>query len=314
MSPRSIVVVVLALICGTSAAFGVSRLRGRRVVYQEQETVPVVVARAPMARGQMVTASMIAVQDWPERLVPPGSLKSLDQVADRAVTAAILPGEPMLEGKLASPDAGRGLAALVPQGMRAYTIQTSRIASNVAGFILPGNRVDVLLTLRGGSNDATGGGSSTTLLQAVEVLAVDQRLDAPSENRVDPRQLRSVTLVVSPDQAALLDLGQNMGILTLSLRNPEDLTEARTQPATLDLLRFTQRRPRDSKTDGGRRSWLTHSLSAVASAAVAAYVRGAATTDGPGRKLAANRGPRRLEIHTLRGRQAGRVLLTARQE
>ena len=174
----------------------------------------------------------------------------------RTILASVQAGEPLLNTKLADRDAGRGLAALVPEGMRAVTIQTSRVASNVAGFVLPGNRVDVLLTLRGGNHDATGGGSSTTLLQAVEILAVDQRLDAPTENRVDPKLLRSVTLLVTPDQAGLLDLGQNMGTLSLSLRNPEDLAEAQTDPATVNLLRFTQRQPVPSASSEERLQWL----------------------------------------------------------
>jgi len=306
MNPRSIAVITLALICGTSAAFGVSGLGGRRVVYREPETVPVVVASSPMARGQMVTAKMVALQAWPKSLTPPGAARSLDAVLNRAVLASILPGEPILDGKLASPDSGRGLAALVPPGMRAYTIQTSRIAANVAGFILPGNRVDVLLTLRSATNDLTGGGSSTTLLQAVEVLAVDQRLDAPAENRLDPKQLSSVTLLVTPDQATLLDLGQNMGVLTLSLRNPEDVAEAHTRPATLDLLRFTQRRPNGDPTPAGRPSRLSRYLTAMASAAVAAYAQA-----GAGTGLAKSRAPQYQEIRTLRGRQPGRVLVRA---
>jgi pilus assembly protein CpaB len=308
MNPRSMIVIVLALICGTSAAWGVSRLRNRQVVYRQPEKAMVLVAKVAMARGQTVTSEMVALREWPADLLPPGALSAANEAVDRAVLAPILSGEPILDGKLASRDSGRGLAALVPSGMRAYTIQTSRIASNVAGFILPSNRVDVLLTLRGGSNDVTGGGSSTTLLQAVEVLAVDQRLDAPAENRVDPKQLSSVTLLVTPDQAALLDLGQNMGVLTLSLRNPEDLTEAETQPATLDILRFTQREPNDIRTSDRGQHWLSRSLTAMATAALAGYAHGDVAAQGSDGDCPAARGSY-LEIRTLRGRRAGRTLL-----
>lgn len=314
MNPRSIIVILLALVCGTSAAFGVSRLRGRRVVYQAPETTRVVVASQEMTRGQTVTPEMVTLQDWPAELTPPGALVSLDAVIERAVTAPILPGEPILDGKLASLDSGRGLAALVPKGMRAYTIHTSRIASNVAGFILPSNRVDVLLTLRGGTNDSTGGGSSTTLLQAVEVLAVDQRLDAPAENRIDPKHLSSVTLLVTPDQASLLDLGQNMGVMTLSLRNPEDLAEARTRPATLDILRFTQRQPHENQTPDRGQSLLSRSLTAIASAALTGYAQaGLAGEDQDHRGQRPSR-VKTLEIRTLRGRRAGRTLLMSPEQ
>jgi pilus assembly protein CpaB len=193
--------------------------------------------------------------------------------------AGIVAGEPILESKLASRDSGRGLAALIPEGMRAYTIQTSRVASNVAGFILPGNSVDVLLTLKGNYNDTTGGGSTTTLLQAVEILAVDQRLDAPVDNKINPRELGSVTLLVTPEQAALLDLGQNMGTLTLSLRNPEDAAESLARPATVNDIRFRQEKPVE-KSEG----------------------------DSP--ILGSGDGEEVLEIVTLRGSHRGRVLVT----
>ena len=86
----------------------------------------------------------------------------------------------------------------------------------------------------------TGGGSTTTLLQNVEILAVDQRMEAPADNKVKAEDLRSVTLLVTPDQAAKLDLGQNKGTLHLSLRNPEDDLAAKVRPATVNDIQFLQ--------------------------------------------------------------------------
>jgi pilus assembly protein CpaB len=170
-------------------------------------------------------------------------LQNIEDVKERVTTGQLVAGEVILERKLASAAAGRGLSALIPKNMRAYTIETTRLASNVAGFILPGNKVDVLLNLKGCAGDTTGGGSTTTLLQAVEVLAAAQRVEAPQDNRVDPKELSSVTLLVTPDQATVLDLGQNMGVLTLALRNPEDDQLAATQPATIADIRFLQKGP-----------------------------------------------------------------------
>ena len=88
---------------------------------------------------------------------------------------------------------------------------------------MPDNRVDVLLTTRDhGIDNGTGGGATTTLLQNVEVLAVDRRLDKEEDGETELTEPKSVTLLVTPDQAAKLDLGMNMGTLHLSLRNPED--------------------------------------------------------------------------------------------
>jgi len=110
----------------------------------------------------------------------------------------------------------------------------------VAGFILPGNKVDVLLTL---TMEGKRGSMTTTLLQNLEILAVDQRIDAPVDNRVDPNQLRSVTLLVTPDQAAKLGLGQNKGALHLSLRNHGDDQLAITSPARLAELEGYREEP-----------------------------------------------------------------------
>lgn len=130
------------------------------------------------------------------------------------------------------------MAALVPSGMRAFTIHTPSVASGVAGFIMPGNKVDVLLTMEG-----RRGGTTITLLQNLEILAVDQRIDAPSDYRVDPNQLRSVTLLVTPDQAAKLGLAQNKGALHLSLRNLKDDQPADTSPARQAELEGSREEP-----------------------------------------------------------------------
>ena len=186
---------------------------------------------------------MVTTKDWPSHIVPTAAVQDTAKIVGRTVITPIIKGEPVVMGRLADEGSGTGIAALIPDGYRAYTIQTSRIASNVAGFVMPGHRVDVLLTLRGGRDDETGGGSSTTLLQAVDILAVNGLLQPPTENHVDPKQMDSVTLLVTPDQAGLLDLGQNIGKLTLSLRNLDDIAESKTMPATVNLLRYTQREP-----------------------------------------------------------------------
>jgi pilus assembly protein CpaB len=239
------VIVALALVFGVAAAAGVNMLLSARAG-QRAETVAVVVAAADMPRYTTVSADMLKTRDYPKGGVPDGAVLKSDDVIDRVVDTPLFQDEPVLEKKLSAKGAGRGMAAVIPPGMRAVTIQTPSVAAGVAGFILPGNKVDVLLTVKGmsiGTADPTGGGSTTTLLQHVEILAVDQRVEAPSANKIDTKELRSVTLLVTPDQAAKLDLGQNTGTLHLSLRNPQDKEPLNTRPATLADLRFHQAPP-----------------------------------------------------------------------
>lgn len=244
MRARTILVIFLALVCGLSAAWGMSRMASNKPVVVEPETASLVMAAVNIERGQMVTAEKLKTVQWPKDKLPEGAVGSIEEAQDRAAALPILAGDWICEARLAAEGSGVGIAPLIPKRMRAYTIQTAKISSSVAGFVLPGNRVDILLNLRGtGRDDQTGGGSTTTLLQAVEILAVNQNLDAPTENVTDPRDLLSVTLIVTPDQAAILDLAQNQGTLTLALRNPEDMDEADTRPALLADIRYRQEKP-----------------------------------------------------------------------
>lgn len=233
MSPRSGLILMLSLVFGGSAAVGVNKYVTNKPgeVSPKADTVPVVVALEDIPRGASITADLVKIRDYPKGLLPSGTLARVEDALDRAIFVPLLKDEPVLDGKLAPKGAKRGMAALVPDGMRAFTIHTPSVASGVAGFILPGNKVDVLLTLEGKRGSIT-----TTLVQNLEILAVDQRIDAPADNRVDPSQLRSVTLLVTPDQAARLGLAQNKGALQLSLRNHKDDKLANTNPARLSEL------------------------------------------------------------------------------
>jgi hypothetical protein len=152
-----------------------------------------------------------------------------------------------LPTRRAAPPAARGLPAPAPArpGGQAVTIQVANVAAGVRGFVLPGRKVDVLLTVGEGPGD----GTATTLLQNVEVLAVDQPLDGLVQGKADIKELRSVTLLVSPREASLLALGQRKGTLRLSLRNPDDKEAANPPPVTLRDLRFHQEKP------WGQRLW-----------------------------------------------------------
>jgi pilus assembly protein CpaB len=239
-----LLIVILALMSGISAAFGVQYFLDNPPSGADVETVPVVVAAAEIPRGTTLTEDLLKTRPFPKETVPSGSLGRPDEFLGRVANFSLVKDEPILDGKLASRGAGRGMAALTQRGMRAVTILTPNVASGVAGFILPGNRVDVLLTVKGqGFNDPTGGGITTRLLQNVEVVAVDQRLAAPSENKVDPNQLRSVTLLVQAKQDTMLALAQTMGTLHLALRNSEDGADANTPPVTLKDLRILQEKP-----------------------------------------------------------------------
>jgi pilus assembly protein CpaB len=181
---------------------------------------------------------MLKIREYPKGVLPAGTLSKVEDAVERAVFVPLVKDEPILDARLAPKGAKRGMAALVPTGMRAFTIHTPSVASGVGGFVLPGNKVDVLLTTEG-----KRGGITSTLVQNLEILAVDQRTDAPADNRVDPSQLRSVTLLVTPDEAAKLALAQHKGALHLSLRNHRDDELVLTPPARLSEFDDADRGP-----------------------------------------------------------------------
>lgn len=233
MNLRTGLLGMLALVFSGAAATGVY-LFVEKPKAPGVETVSIVIAVGQIPRGMTLTAEMLTTRDWPKDFVPEGALVKLDEAVGRTVWVPLVESDPIIESKLATLGAGRGMAAMIPRGMRAVTIQTPNVATGVAGFILPGNKVDVLWALsQATQDDQTGGGSTVTLLQNIEILAVDQQIEVPSENRVDTRDLRSVTLLTSPSDAARLDLAQNKGTLRLSLRNPEDSIVDDIEMATL---------------------------------------------------------------------------------
>ena len=250
MSIRTVLILLLALVFGLSAALGVHLLM-RKPEPEKPLTMAVVVASTNVPRFSTLTLAQLRVREMPTDMVPAGAITEIDDAVGRAVFSGLVRDEIVLEGKLSAKGEGRGMATAIRKGMRAFTISTTTLASGVAGFILPGSKVDVLLTVTrtGGQNDPTGGGQTSTLLQNVEILAVDQLVKPPNENRVDPKELRSVTLLVTPQQAAKLDLGQNKGNLHLTLRNPEDEAPAATRPATLADLGLIEEPPNKSSKE-----------------------------------------------------------------
>jgi pilus assembly protein CpaB len=294
VTPRTLLVALLALSFGGSAAVGVN------MIYSQRHNAPsdgiaVLVASRDIPRGMVLTPEGLSTREFPKNALPSGSILHQEEAIDRVALHSIVKDEPLLDQMLSQKHAKGGLAALVPKGMRAFTIQTPHVASHVAGFILPGNKVDVLLTMNssGSPGDPTGGASTTTLLQNVEILAVDQRLEAPSENKVDPRNLQSVTLLVTPDQAAKLELGQNKGTLHLTLRNPGDTTAAKTRPATLSGLQFYQEPPWGEQ--------VKNIISALTK------LKEPAPRPAAGAPAQADGSPTVLEIRTVRGIYSGAV-------
>lgn len=252
------------------------------------KTVNVYVASQPIPIGTRVTEQMVSVQPWPEHLVLEGFVRAdavnkddkTQGVVGTIARAPFQAQEPLIKAKLANPNDPNFIAGALPKGMRLITIQTNE-TEGLAGFIFPGDHVDVLLThevektrivrTSSASTDEKGmvhPQSSTseqqykepvteTLLNNVLVVAVDQR--SSSEGAVGPDGKlaipRSVSLMVSPSDAQRMRLGQSMGTITLSLRSLEDRDAA--DPATIiapsDVSQFKTGPAGELNTESGVR-------------------------------------------------------------
>jgi pilus assembly protein CpaB len=240
MQTRTILVGAFAVIFGIVSAVGA--FISQRRADSAPATHEVVVASEDLPWGTVLETQHLRVSRFPVDAIPENAIRKVEDALGRTSRDNLARGQLLVATRLTEPGAGRGLPPLIPKGLRAVSIQTPNVSSGVTGFVMPGNKVDVVLTMHGqGNEDPSGGGRTITLLQNVTVLAVDQNIEAPSENMMDLKQMRTVTLVVTPQQAQELDLGQNKGVLRLTLRNPLDEAISDVNQVTVSSLTSTNR-------------------------------------------------------------------------
>lgn len=190
----------------------------------------VVIANKPLPVGVTIKAGDVRLEKVGDGNAPKGSFSKLEDVIDRPVVSNILLDEPVLAGRVAAKGTGLGLAPVIPVGMRAVSVRVTDVAG-VAGFVLPGLRVDVLVTGRPPGNENT---VTTTCLQNILVLSAGQVIQP--EGNGQAIQTPTVTLLVSPEQAEVLTLAGNEGRIQLVLRNGSDQGVEKTPGSQLAQL------------------------------------------------------------------------------
>lgn len=222
MRANTLIMIVLAGIFGVLAVVLVNIwLAGQRSALAQSNGVQastVVVAAVPLKFGDALSADKMREIAWPAGAVPTGAFKTVKEAmagnGARQALQTISANEPILTTKITGPGQRATLSAVLDEGMKAVSIRVNDVLG-VAGFVFPGDRVDVLLsrTLR----DSEGADKSfvDVLLQSVKVLAVDQVADATKDN---PTVVKAVTVEVSTKDAQKLTLAANAGQLSLALR------------------------------------------------------------------------------------------------
>jgi pilus assembly protein CpaB len=217
---------------------------------QTVELKDIVIAAKPMNIGVTVKPGDVKLAKVPSDSFPRGAFSKVEDVIDRPTMSNILADEPVLEGRLAGRDSGLGLAPIIPVGMRGVAVRVNDVAG-VAGFVLPGMRVDVLVTGRPPSGEGT---VTKTFLQNIRVLSAGQTMQADSKGQAMPAP--TVTLLVTPEQAEILTLANQEGHIQLVLRNGSDQimeTPATNGISVAELYGMKPQRSRPAENEGAPR-------------------------------------------------------------
>jgi pilus assembly protein CpaB len=199
------------------ASFGVYRAIQQMPVREvEVRSLFQVVAARDMPTGTLITNNDVKVVPWPASSPVPKGFSSVDKVVNRGTLAAVVENEPLTESKLAPTEAGAGLPPSITEGMRALSIRVNEVVG-VAGFVVPGTHVDVLVTI-GGEGDT----QTRIVVSDVEVLTAGTRYDQQKSRDGQPIPTSVVTLLLQPTDAERVILASNQGGIMLTLRNPLD--------------------------------------------------------------------------------------------
>ncbi len=219
MRNRIFAVLVIAILAGGGLAYGTYNfMQGQPVTLVSVPTQPVVIAAADLQLGSALKKEDLQIINFPVGQAPEGVFSQTNDLIGRGVIVPLVKGEPILPAKLASKEAGSGLPPVIPEGMRAVSVRVNEVVG-VAGYVLPGNRVDVVATAS--PTQSRSDTISKVVLANVQVVTAGTRLEQDQEEG-KPVQVTVVTLLVNPEQAERLTLASTEGKIQLALRNPLD--------------------------------------------------------------------------------------------
>lgn len=223
---RAMWMIVISLLLGLAAAV----VAGKWIIDRTSvDASTIIVASREIDVGTRLTSDLLTSTDWPRSSVPPGSFQDTNLLNSRVAKTNLGRGEPVLESKLAPEGTTGGLSGVIAEGKRAITVRVNDVVG-VAGFALPGNKVDILVNAK----DENDKPISKIVLEQILLLAVAQDL---GRDETKPKVVNAVTLEVTPEQAEKLDLARSIGTLSLVLRNQIDSNPVTTAGVrTKDLL------------------------------------------------------------------------------
>jgi pilus assembly protein CpaB len=235
MNKRFVGVLIFAFLVASGASLLLYRLlinRPQSARAAAPVTTHVVLATKDIEMGAVLKEEDVKLEEWAGP-VPPGAVIKIQDLVGRGVNTKIFAKEPIIESRLSAKGAGGGLASMIPPGMRAVAIPVNEVVG-VAGFVVAGMRVDVLISGSTPSGDGGLGPVTKTMLQNLEVLSAGQEFKKDAEGK--PVAVPVVNLLVTPDQAEQLSLASRQTTIQLDLRNPLDHDVAKTSGTALARL------------------------------------------------------------------------------
>ena len=219
MNRRLLVILMCAFVLAGGASYLVYRVMGTQMTAQARpQTTRVVIAARDLEIGTLIKDTDLKMGELIGSL-PKGASSKPETLIGRGVTSTLYAGETVLDSRLAPAGSGGGLAATIPDGMRACAVKVNDVVG-VAGFVLPGMRVDVLISGNPPGAASAEGPKVKTLLQNIAVLSAGANIQKDNEGK--PVQVQVVNLLVTPEQAEVLSLASNETRIQLVLRNPLD--------------------------------------------------------------------------------------------
>ena len=206
--------IVVAVLVGFMAVFTIHRVMASRTSAGTEPVCQILVAEADISSGTALSPRLCKSETWPQRIVPTQAITTMGQANGRVLVVPVSKGEPILLSKLAPEGTAAGLGGLLQGSMRAFTVKVDDV-SGVAGFISPGDRVDVLMSVP--VIESRGEQLSKIILQDVKVLTAGQVWQPNSRN--EPKSFSTVTLEVTPEQTEVLNLASTQGKVRLTLRS-----------------------------------------------------------------------------------------------
>jgi pilus assembly protein CpaB len=216
---RLILIGFAAVMAAGAISILVYRILNAAVASAYSPNAVAVVAAFDLPVGSVVTERDVKVVRYSGD-IPDGAFRQTKDVVGRGVITSVARNEMLLPSKLAAENAGGGLPAMIPQGKRAVTVKVNEVIG-VAGFALPGTRVDVVVIGNVERDNSAGNVTAITVLQNVQVLAAGQKLQTSNEGKAETVQV--ITLLVTPEEAQKLALASQEGRIQLTLRNPLDV-------------------------------------------------------------------------------------------